>query len=249
MATSLGLAVITKNEEKNIERCLSSVPYAERKVVVDSLSTDRTVQLATEQGAQVIQRKWEGYPKQKKFALEQLDTDWILVLDADESLTTEAQEEIKAIIHSTKPLDAYRIPRYEVFMGRILKYGKGVDHPLRLIKKGKGFYTDREVHEEILVKGTCGILKNGMMHESSVDIISRYEKIKRDLQLEKQYTSSEKISATTLFGSPIRYFISYLTKGQAWKDGIPGVIWLLLFTFQMFLQNALQYEQSLKKKP
>jgi glycosyltransferase involved in cell wall biosynthesis len=249
MSATLGLAVITKNEEKNIERCLRSVPFAKIQIVVDSLSTDQTVLIAEKLGAKIFLRKWEGYPKQKQFALEQVDADWILVLDADENLTIEAQEEIKSIIQNVHSCDAYAIPRYQVFMGRVLTHGKGFDHPLRLFKRGKGSYTSREVHEEILVNGTCGTLKCGMIHESSLDIMARYEKIKRDLMLEKQYVSSEKISYSALFVGPIRYFLSYFIKGGAWRDGVPGVIWLILFTFQIFLQNALQYEQSITQKP
>ena len=249
MNPTLGLAVITKNEEKNIAQCLESVPFAKNKIVVDSLSTDKTTEIATNLGAQVFERKWEGYPKQKQFALDQVNTDWILVLDADEYLSPEAQVEIQKIILNPNASDSYRIPRYEVFMGQIIKYGKGVDHPLRLIKKGKGQYTTREVHEEIIVNGSCGIMKHGMIHKSSVDILSRYEKIKRDLVLEKQYITGETISLTTLFGGPVRFFMSYMIKKKAWKDGVPGVIWLLFFTFQLFLQQALQYEQSLIKKP
>ncbi len=245
MNATLGLVVITKNEEKNITRCLQSVPFANVKIVVDSLSTDQTVLLAESEGAKVFLKKWEGYPKQKQFALEQVDTDWILVLDADESLTTEAQAEIKVIMQNNDAKDAYTIPRYQVFMGRILTHGKGLDYPIRLLKKGKGSYTSREVHEEILVNGTCGKCKNGMNHESSLDVISRYDKIKRDITLEQQYISNKKISLFTLFGGPARYFLSYFIKGSAWRDGVPGVIWLILFTFQMFLQNAIQYEKSI----
>lgn len=249
MSPTLGLAVITKNEEKNIAQCLESVPFAKCKIVVDSLSTDNTVEIATRLGAKVFQKEWEGYPKQKQFALEQVDADWILVLDADEYLTPEAQKEIKEVIIKSSTQDAYRIPRYEVFMGQIIQHGKGIDHPLRLIKKGKGVYTTREVHEEIIVAGDCGILKNGMIHKSSVDIISRYEKIRRDLHLERQYITAQEISLSTLFGGPVRYFISYFFKKKAWKDGVPGIIWLLFFTFQLFLQQALQYEKNLEKKP
>lgn len=244
---TLGLAVITKNEEQNIERCLQSVPFAQLSVVVDSLSTDRTVEIAKENGAKVILKKWEGYPKQKQFALDQLNTDWILVLDADEYLTLEAQVEIVKLIQNEKALDAYHLPRYEFFMGRILKKGKGIDYPLRLLKRGTGSYTDREVHEEIYINGSSGTLKNGMVHKSSPTVMARFEKIKRDMELEDQYMTGEDMNLTTLFLGPIRYFLSYFLKGQAWRDGIPGVVWLVLFTFQIFLKHAVQYEKNLAR--
>lgn len=244
---TLGLAIITKNEELNIKRCLDSVSFATSKVVVDSHSNDQTVQIAKSLGANVILKEWEGYPTQKKFALEQLKTDWILILDADEALTSEAEDEIKKIIEEPHSFDAYRIPRYQVFMGKTLKHGKGVDSPIRLIRRGKGKYTDREVHEEIITQGRVGNLKFGMEHFSSVTIMDRYEKIKRDISLETQYLSNEPISLMEFFGNPLRYFFSYYLKGCTWKDGIPGLIWLILFTFQVFIQNALQYEKNLKK--
>lgn len=246
MLQTLGLAVVTKNEEKNIEQCLKSVPFASKVVVVDSLSTDKTVEVATKLGAKVITREWPGYAKQKQFAMDQLQTDWILVLDADESLTLEAQDEIKKIIQEKTDCSGFRLPIYPVFMERILKYGKGPSFPLRLIKKGQGTYSTREVHEEILIKGDSQYLNHGAIHASSLNIISRYDKIKRDLLLELQYTPNKKISLNVLFFNPIRYFFSHLVRKSAWKDGVPGIIWLALFTFQIFLQNALQYEKYIQ---
>jgi glycosyltransferase involved in cell wall biosynthesis len=248
MGSTLGLAIVTKNEEKTIDRCLNSVPFARNKIVVDSFSTDRTVELARQAGAQVIIREWPGYPKQKQFAIDQLTEDWILLLDGDEILTIEAQEEISALIRSPEACDVYRLPIYPVFLGRILRHGNGPSFPPRLIKKGKGFYNDREVHEEIIIKGTCGVLKYGVKHESAVDVLSRYDKIKRDLLLEKKYISSDKISLWVMFVNPLRYFLSYIIKRGAWRDGVPGLIWLSICTFQLFLQNAIQYENSLVKK-
>ena len=107
----LSLVVITLNEEANIERCLRSVPFATDIVVVDSFSTDRTVEIATKLGARVFQEKWRGYGGQKSFATDQATQEWVLSLDADEALSPELAAEITAKFSSLDRETGYLLPR------------------------------------------------------------------------------------------------------------------------------------------
>jgi len=237
MNRTLGLAVVTFNEASRIEACLASVPFAIDKVVVDSQSTDDTRTLAARSGARVIEKKWAGYSDQKQFALDQLNTDWILCLDADEFLTVEAQNEIRKLLSQAEiPHHGFRIPRFHVFMRRVIYHGKGVDYPLRLVKKGSARYSGRAIHEELLLDGEPGTLRRGMVHESSPTFVSRLKKMKRDVNAEEQYFvgNPRAITFGSLFLVPIKHFFSYLVKHEGWRDGPKGWLVILLSAIQLF---------------
>src|SRR3989338_10224343 len=104
----ISLVIITKNEEKNIEKCIRSVPFADEVIVVDSGSTDQTESLVKKLGAKFIFNQWPGYGKQKQFAIDQAQNDWVLSLDADEYLCTELQSELKLLKDTNFSFDAYR---------------------------------------------------------------------------------------------------------------------------------------------
>jgi len=245
---TLGLAVITKNEEADIERCLRSVPFADQVVVVDSGSTDRTIEIAERCGARVIQRAWPGFPKQKQFAMDQMETDWVLVLDADERLTDEAQAEIRAILDRPRTAggpDGYRISRFPRFLGRELRHGRGPDSPVRLLRRGRGRYSSREFHEGILVDGPVAEMSSGMVHECST-VVDRLEKIQAETELEMRYRPEDRPGVVRLFVNPVRFFLSFMFRRGGWRDGMEGAIWTALFAFQIFFREARFFEASLK---
>src|ERR1700733_13728980 len=107
----LSVGVVTLNEEETLARTLASVSWAEEIVVVDSGSTDRTVEIARSYGARVFEREWPGFAAQKNFALSQCQGTWILSLDADEELSTELQIQIRTLLPSNPPTDAYFLRR------------------------------------------------------------------------------------------------------------------------------------------
>src|SRR6218665_111492 len=126
----VSLVVITLNEEKNIRKCLESVPFAAEKIVVDSGSSDRTKSIAEECGAKVIHHAWEGYGRQKQFAIECSSNDWVLLLDADEFLTDDLKTEIPQKL-SNPTADAFELPIHQIFMNKLCNHGKAVSWPVR----------------------------------------------------------------------------------------------------------------------
>lgn len=247
-ALPVGVAVITKNAQATIEKCLKSVAFCSEIVVVDSGSSDETVAVATSLGARVLSQDWQGYSKQKEFAIAQLNTEWALSLDADEWLTPEAAEEIQTLLTQSPKFQGYRIPRYHFFLGRIIKFGKGVDWPLRLFRRTQGKLSGRLIHEEIVVSGLVGQLQCGMIHWSSPTINERISKIVRDTDGELNYLPGKKIGITQLFGHPLRYICFNFFRRAGWRDGLPGMILIALFSFQIFLQFAKFYEVQEKAK-
>ena len=121
-------------------------------------------------------------------------------------------------------------------MNRVIRHGKGVDYPIRLVKRGTARYSGRQIHEELLVDGKVGVLKHGMIHDSSPTFISRLKKMKRDVDAEEQYFGERRHGVTfnTLFVIPVKHFISYLIKHDGWRDGPKGCVVIFLSAIQLF---------------
>jgi glycosyltransferase involved in cell wall biosynthesis len=148
MPKTLSVALITKNETANLPRTLASVRWASEIVVVDSGSTDTTLDIARDAGARVIEEPWKGFAAQKNSAIAHATGDWILSLDADEEVSPELAQEIQAILAGEPAFSAYRIPRLNHFLGHPLRHGGYWPDPkLRLFRRGTAQFADRPVHE------------------------------------------------------------------------------------------------------
>ncbi len=166
---SLSVVIITKNEAANIASCLESVAWADEIIVVDSGSTDTTVAIARQMGAQVYERDWPGFGPQKNRALSYASKDWVFSIDADERVTPELRTEMQAAMCGGHE-DAYEIPRLSSFCGRYIHHsGWRPDYVTRLFKRGAGCFSDDLVHERVIVTGTTGKLRQSILHESFRD--------------------------------------------------------------------------------
>lgn len=170
--SNIEVFIPTFNEEINLPHALASVVgWADAVYVVDSNSTDRTREIAEAAGAKVVVQKWLGYAKQKNWALDNLpfQSDWVFILDADESILPELREEL--IAKASKPVDSVRetgfyVNRLTHFMGRPIRHcGYFPSYNLRFFKRGKARYEDREVHEHMNVDGPTARMKHIMLHE------------------------------------------------------------------------------------
>ncbi|HEY9072975.1 MAG TPA: glycosyltransferase family 2 protein [Desulfobaccales bacterium] len=163
----LSVIVIALNQEANIGPCLETVAFADEIVVVDTGSTDRTVELARTYGARVVLTAWQGFAGTKNFALDQARGDWVFSLDTDERVPAALREEILTMVRGGGDLNGYRVPRRNYFGGRWVRYlGWYPDYTLRLWRRGRGRFRDREVHEEVEVAGPVGILQTPLDHYS-----------------------------------------------------------------------------------
>ena len=189
----VSLLIPCKNEENNIARCIQSVQWVDEIFVVDSQSTDKTIEIAESLGAEVVQFKYKGgWPKKKNWALENLPftNEWVLILDADECLPPNAQNEIRGIVSNThEKHSGYWINRRYFFLGKPLKHAYFPNWNLRLFKHKLGRYEkitdlstnsgDHEIHEHVVVKGTTGRLRSVMDHHAFPTIDSFVEKHNR----------------------------------------------------------------------
>ena len=167
-----------KNEAINLPKCLASLAPAERLILLDSHSTDRTVEIAREAGAEVVQFDYAGgYPKKRQWALESLDlrTEWVFLLDADEEVPSELWTEIAAAITNPQSPNGFLITKGFHFLGRRLRCGGFSFAAVLLVRRGKARFErvmeevgdgfDMEVHERVIVEGPMGRLKTPLVHE------------------------------------------------------------------------------------
>jgi glycosyltransferase involved in cell wall biosynthesis len=159
-------AIITLNEEKNIADCLESVSWADELVVVDSGSTDRTVEIAKRYTDKVFVNEWKGQGQQKNRAAELATGPWIFSIDADERVSPKLAEEIKKVLASPTA-DAYAVRRKNIYRGQWIKHGGWwPDWVKRLFRKDKAHFNDKIIHDSLVVNGTTGKLEESLIHES-----------------------------------------------------------------------------------
>ncbi len=238
MQALLSVAIITHNEEKNLGRTLASVRWADEIVVVDSGSTDHTVDIARSFGAQVIERSWPGFAAQKNFALAQCTGTWVLSLDADEELSPELQRQIRTLLASQPVVDAFRLKRRNLFLGRWIRRGGFYpDAKLRLFRRtaanfgNQPAFEDRPVHETIHFDGASQTLDYDLIHHAYPSLsdylehMERYSDLGAGLLVKKGRTSrSLPVFAARVLLLPVLAFLWNYIFRLGFLDGREGLL-------------------------
>jgi glycosyltransferase involved in cell wall biosynthesis len=169
---SVSAIVITKNAEPTIRRCLESVAWAGEIVVVDSGSTDRTLEICREFGAKIRQTPdWPGHGPQKNRALDLASREWVFSLDSDEWATPELHAEIERTLAAPDDRSAFAIPRRSSFCGRFMRHsGWWPDYVVRLFRRDAARFSEDHTHDRLIVKGATGKLTQPIMHEAITDL-------------------------------------------------------------------------------
>lgn len=216
----------TGNEEHNIDAAIDSVAFADEILVVDSFSTDRTLERAKAKGARIIQREYGNSANQKNWAIPQATHEWILLLDADERITPELAEEIQSILKKGPEHDGYWMFRTNFFLGHEIKHSWKGDKVIRLFHRDRCRYEEKHVHAEIIADGSVGWCKHRILHNTYVSYDAFVKKLNRYAawQAADYYDRTPKITAYHLWIKPaFRFWKHYVAKG-GFKDGIPGFI-------------------------
>jgi glycosyltransferase involved in cell wall biosynthesis len=175
----LSAIVIARNEARNIGECLDSLAFCDEIVVVDSGSSDDTVQIAQGKGARVVTNEFRGFGPQKNFALSLAGGEWVLSLDADERVSTELKDEILAALVQPAA-DAFEMPRLSSFCGRPMRHsGWFPDYVLRLFRRGGAKFSDDLVHERVVFDGKPARLRSPLIHHPVLrleDALSRMDR-------------------------------------------------------------------------
>lgn len=239
--------IIAFNEENKIEECIKSVLWCDSIILVDSGSTDNTIKIAQELGAVVISNKWEGFAKQKAFAIKQAKTKWVLSLDADERISDELKNEISNL--SENDIIGYYIKRENYFIGKkISTCGWEQDYQLRLFQKDNTSVTDKLVHEGFIVKGKTEVLKSSMIHLTYDSITQALSKINSYTSLQAKEMKDKKINIFSLFLRTLSQFLRIFISLKGYKDGIHGLILAFFNSLTTMLAYSKLWESKLEKK-
>ncbi len=238
--------VITFNEEHNIAKALESLSWADEIVVVDSESTDRTVEIARRFTDRVFVRPWPGYSAQKNFAAEQARNDWIFSLDADERVSPELAEEIEELKLSDSPEPAaFEMPRLTFYLGRWIKHsGWHPDYKLRLYDRKRARWRGDYVHETLEVDRRVQRIKGNIVHYTVRNASEHHLRMDRytTLAAEQLFSQGKHVSVGSLLFYPAVVFLrSYIFK-LGFLDGIPGLAIARFAAHYEFLKNLKLWE-------
>jgi glycosyltransferase involved in cell wall biosynthesis len=251
----ISAAVITLNEENNIRDCLASLAWVDEIVVVDSLSADKTKEIAESMGAKVIDQAFLGHVKQKQLAVDSCTHDWIIALDADERVTESLQDEIKSLFSKTDQdelLAGYSVARKSFHLGRWIMHGGWFpDRNIRLFNRSMGHWTGTNPHDVIEVEGKAGQLKSALEHYVFSDLAHniRTNNAYSSISAKILFEENKKPSLLKLLFKPAgKFFETYIIK-RGFLDGLPGFIIAIGAAYSMFLKYAKLWEYySLKNK-
>ena len=223
---SISVFAIVRNEEKNIERCLNSVRWADEIVIVDSHSTDRTVALCKKYTNKIIDREFTNYSDQKNFALAQTTSEWAFSIDGDEEDTEALKEEILRTISSSEALDAYYVPRHSFIFGREFHFtGTQDDRQIRLFQKDKARF-EQPIHETVKVEGRTGTLKHYLLHYPYQTLSEYMLQFERYTTMEAEYLKSRgyRVTSIDLIAKPVGQFLRLYILKQGFRDGWEGFL-------------------------
>ena len=236
----LSVVLITLNAAHQLEPCLQSAAFAEEIIVVDSGSTDGTVELAKRYGARVIDQQWLGFGLQKQFAVRQAKYDWVLCLDADERVTPELQKSVEKVLQDPQH-GAYQLARCNKFMGRYLKHGEGYpDWNLRLFRRDAARWSDDVVHEHVITDASPARLDGDLLHDTAETLEAYLTKQNRytSLAAEAAFKEGKSAAATRVLLSPIFRFFKFYILRRGFLDGLPGLTHILIGCFNSAMKYA-----------
>jgi glycosyltransferase involved in cell wall biosynthesis len=253
----LSVVVITHNEESNLARTLASLQplLADGKgeiVVVDSGSTDRTVEIAKSYGAKVFVEDWKGYAAQKNSAIERASGDWILSLDADEEVEPDLLSDISRVVAENNSWAGYRINRKNFFLGRWIRYGGYWPDPkLRLFRRNSGRFEDRAVHEDVQLQGDSAKLPGALAHRcyptlaDYTDHMNRYSSLSAEMLIAKGH---QRFSVFDIALRPAATFLYNYVFRLGFLDGREGLLLHLYHAVYVSWKYAKAWELSRKNK-
>jgi glycosyltransferase involved in cell wall biosynthesis len=237
----ISATIITYNEERNIARAIESLRCCDEIVVVDSGSSDRTVELAANLGAKIVESPWPGYAKQKNVAADRASHDWILSLDADEALSEGLEAEIWRIKKNGPKYDAYIMPRLAKYLGQwIYHSGWFPDKKVRLYHREKAQWTGDYVHESLEVKGTIGHLEGRILHYTCDSLSEHLRTLDRytTLAAEQIVAQGKPVTLWHLAIDPAWTFIRTYVFHMGFMDGLEGLAIAYMAAFYNFLKYA-----------
>lgn len=239
---AVSVVIIARNEEQRLKDCLKSVAWADEIVVVDSGSTDATLEIAGRYTDKVFEEPWKGFGLQKQAAVKRASHDWILSVDCDERVTPELESEIRHILENPGEVSAYSIPR-RTFLGdkEIRHCGWYPDRTIRLFDRRRAHFTDSPVHERVVTEGKVGECRGHLLHFSFSGLGPLLKKLNRysDLAAEQMHREGRACGGSDLVLRPLFAFLKTYVLKRGFLDGVEGLeisVTTALLTFSKYVK-------------
>ena len=251
--------LVCKNEETHIGACLDSLDFCDEIVVVDSFSTDKTIEICKNYDVKLIQREWPGYRVQKEFAFNQTKHEWVLFMDADEVVSPELKSEILEII--SNPLDprlkkysAFQVTRIMFFLGKWWR--KGGWYPekrVRFFRRDKVEWIGKDPHENVKINGKVGDFQGEIFHYSYDDIPDQVKKLSSHAftRAKCDFESGRRANLWDLLIRPPARFVKFYIVKKGFLEGMSGLLVAVFECFYTYMKYARLWElgrmRSIKK--
>jgi glycosyltransferase involved in cell wall biosynthesis len=243
---TLSATVLTLNNAATLERCLESIRWVNEIVIVDSLSTDGSVEIAQRYTNRVHQRPWPGFIAQRNFSKRQTCGEWILWVDADEVVSPALQEEMEdALANASSTKEGFLVPRCTYYLGRWIRHGAWYpDLSVRLFRSSGNGWGGEEPHASVRIRGPVGRLRNDLLHYNypsfghQIRTIDHYA----DLSAQELHRRGERFQLRKMLLHPFGRLLKEYVLLQGFKDGMPGLIIVISTMFYVFAKYAKLWE-------
>lgn len=243
---SISAFIVCKNEESNIRRCLESISWCDEIVIVDSGSTDRTIDICREFSKLIYHHEWLGYVQQKQYGLSRCTKEWIFNLDADEVVTPELRASIEGVLASDcGEYNGFECLRVVFYLGRWWRRGGWYpEYRLRLCRREQTTWGGQDPHEHAIVPGPTPRLTGELQHFT-------YEKIEHQIRslnahstaaARSLYRAGKKWSLARQLGNPLARFFKFYIAKRGFLDGVPGLVVAVMEATYTFLKYAKLWE-------
>lgn len=247
------------DREDVIEDCLKSAAWADELIVVDSFSTDRTLEIARRYATRILRHEYGCSALQKNWAIPQASHEWVMILDTDERIPSNLRQEINDVLASGPVAVGYRIPRLNLSLGKpVLHAGYYPDYQVRLFQRDHGRYNSRRVHAHVVLDGPCGVLANPIVHYAHRSLDQTIGNLLvRMTAWESEERRRQQMHQPAIFGGivpgllirPLAAFLLRYLGQSGWRDGMHGFSLSLLWSMYVALTYLRTWESTLQLPP
>ncbi|MCD4812141.1 glycosyltransferase family 2 protein [bacterium] len=249
MGTSITAVIIAKNSAATIHQCIAALRFCDQILVGENNSTDNTLELARKAGAKVRSVAWEGYGKTKNRLIDEIDSGWILSIDADEVVTPELAGEIRQIAEQADVQDAYFIGRRNYFLGKVIAHcGWQPDWQLRFFRAKSARFEEKHVHEALVTEKGKGYFKQPLDHYSYATIEDYFKRLNHytNLAAQDRFERGKRVFGLRMVFDPPWTFVKMYFIKQGWRDGFAGLVLCVFSALNTLVKHAKHWELARK---
>jgi len=250
MKQSITALVPTFNREEHIRGCLESVKWVDEILVVDSYSTDKTLEICREHTSLIYQHEYVNSAAQKNWALDRVKTDWVLQVDTDERIEPELREEILAVLPHSESVDGYRVCIKNLLWNKRVRHGSQGGLQVRIFRTDKGRWSDRAVHARVEGLSQVSDLSAGLLHYAIDDLNEELQQFVNQVlswEFQELLKRQKKWHWWDVSLRPIALFLLAYVRNGGFRDGFPGFYLAVYKAFYSFMIYTKLYEYEVRQ--